>query len=211
MRVCTQVHAAPKFAADGGDVKPGESARFGPEAILAGKLVKAAFVFLGAELVILLVARQVFLSSLELSQAMHDFFARGDEFTSALRRLKAFYEKPIDGVEFSQVFGIYLLICLSLIVFLLIVVTAAASGVFKSERCRGRALRDYLLSLTLSGIGVGTFCVFLFLGPAARGYRGLIGQDFITSMCMLVPAGQFLILLSLILCFVAGNSSRSKV
>jgi hypothetical protein len=129
--------------------------------------------------------------------------------TRALQRLKAFYERPVEGLEFSQVFAVYLLILTSVLLYVAALAAGVFAGLFNNIRWREWVGRDYALFALFLGLGLGELLLF-FWGPSSPDYRSIFGGDFVTSMCVFVPFGQLLILVGLTIYLTMGASLRKK-
>jgi len=147
-----------------------------------------------------------FSSNLEISRVVHSLLVEMDHVTPALALLKGFYHVPIKGREFSQVFAIYFSL-LALLCFYLV----ALCGIFLSKKFRKlpwlqMVTSKYAVLLVVLAFGLWEVCFFL-VGPASlKNYLGVFGTDFIVSICITVPAGQFLILAVLAFYYSIGES-----
>jgi hypothetical protein len=178
-----------------------------PAVMIGLRLLKIAFVYLAFQLTVIFIGRYYFFSNSKSSAAIYQFFARTEDFTPALRDLKAFYEVPVDGVEYSQVFAVYLLILAFLSLYFMALCAGIFAGLFKNIHWRELGWRDYGLFSLMFGAGLWTFQVFLW-GPID--YENMFYQDYITSMCSLLPAGQLSFLVPLVAYFTMGGAIGKK-
>ena len=173
------------------------------------KLIGLALLNMAFQLAILEGGQFVFYENPRLSRAVHAFFSGADGLTPALRRLREYYWQPINGVDFSQAFSIYLIMLASLGFYFVLLCVLALRGQFNNVNWRLWTRRDFSLMALLGGIGVAIFVEF-FWGPSAMNERFRFGGSFISSLCVYLPFAQFLILLVLALYFTAGISLPAK-
>ncbi len=149
----------------------------------------------------------VFSSSVETSRSVHSLFAGMDHVTPPFALLKAYYRVPIGGREFSQVFAVYFSLLALLCLCCIGLCGLLLSRKFRSLPSRKMLTRNDILLLLVFGLPVGLWQIyFFFYGPwSLNEYSGLFGEGFITSVCVLLPTGQFLILTTLALCYSVGE------
>jgi hypothetical protein len=146
-----------------------------------------------------------FSSNLEISRVVHSLLIEMDSVTPALALLKGFYHVPVRGREFSQVFAIYFSL-LALLSFY----SVALCGIVLSKKFRKLPWLQMVTSkcaVLLVVLAFGLLEVRFFLvGPASlKNYLGIFGTDFIGSICIVLPAGQFLILVVLAFYYSIGE------
>jgi hypothetical protein len=192
------------------EAMPAEKAPVTPsrEAVIGLKLFQFAALYVGVQLGVAYTAKYYFFSSREASRTVYQFFSWANDITPALQHLHVYYERPVDGVEFSQVFAVYLLLLAFLFLYFSALFLALCAGVFKNVRWRNWMPRDYGLFTLLVGLGLWSLQFFIW-GPASFDYRSFfLGQEFVGAMCAFVPMGQFIIFAALVLYFAMGAFSR---
>jgi hypothetical protein len=180
-----------------------------PAMTIGVKLIGLALLNLFIQVMLLESGQFVFYENPEFSRSVHVFFVGVDDLTPALRRLREYYWQPIDGVEFSQAFSVYLTLLASQGSYIVLLGALALKGRFNNVNWRVWTRRDFSLMAALGGAGVGVFLV-LFSGPPSMGDRFRFGGSFISSFCFYVPLAQFFILLVLTIYFTMGVSLRMK-
>lgn len=191
---------------------PAEEAPITPsrEAVIGLKLFRFAVVYLGFQLGVAYAAKYFFFSNREASRTVYQFFFWANDITPALQHLHVYYQRAVDGVEFSQVFAVYVLLLAFLFLYFSALFVALCAGLFKNVRWRNWMLRDYGLFMLLAGLGLWSLQFFIW-GPASFDYRSFfLGQEFVGTMCIFVPMGQFIIFVALVLYFTMGAFSRRK-
>jgi hypothetical protein len=181
-----------------------------PAVTVGLKLLGAAFVYLALQLVIVWTGKYLISSSLEASQVIHNLLAWADNLTPALSRLKAFYHRPIDGFGFDQVFVIYILVFAFLCFYFVTLCVLTFAGLFANVRWREWVVQDYAFFAFMCGLGLWAFYFFL-IGPTTLDFRTLFGAGYLSSICLLVPFGEFLIFVVLTIYFSMGAASRNKM
>jgi hypothetical protein len=174
------------------------------------KLLRFAFLYFGFQLGAAYAAKYYFFSSREAGRAIYQLFFWANDITPALRHLHVFYQRSVDGVEFSQVFAVYVLLLVFLLLYFAALFVALYAGLFKNARWRNWMPRDYGLFTLMIGLGLWTFQLFI-LGPASFDYRSFFfHQEFVDAVCSFVPLGQFVIFVALVLYFTMGAFSGRK-
>ena len=176
---------------------------------LNSKLLLLPFLFLAIQFTINWSANSFFSSHVEISRSIHSFFARWDEITPALQRLKVFYRVPVDGREFSQVFAIYFFLLAPLCLYAFGLFALLLSKRYRQFWHQMRA-RDYLALLVTFPFGFGGIFEFLVAPWSLKNYHGLYGRDFLGSYCSLLAIAQFVIFSILALVYVLGGKSAQK-
>ena len=180
------------------------------EIVIGLKLLRFAFMYFGFQLGAAYAAKYYFFSNREASRAVDQFLSWANDITPTLRHLHVFYQRPVDGVEFSQVFAVYVLLLAFLFLYFSALFVALCAGLFKNVRWRNWMLRDYGLFMLTIGLGLWTFQFFI-LGPASFDYRSFyFQQEFVGAVCSFVPIGQFVIFVALVLYFTMGAFSGRK-
>jgi len=151
----------------------------------------------------------IFSESVALSRLVHSYFVELDQVTPALAKLKLFYRSPIRGREFSQVFAIYFCLLALLCPYLVGLCGLLLNRKIRNHLWRQMFARNYalpsLIFAFLFAFGFGEIYFFLTGPSSLRNYLGIFGTDFITSICLLLPTGQFLILCPLAFYYAIGE------
>jgi hypothetical protein len=170
-------------------------------------LLKLSLWYLVFQLAIDWIVYFIFSSNVELSRFVHSFFVEMDHVTPALAQLRGFYHAPIHGREFSQVFAIYFSLLALFCPYLIGLCGLLLSRKIRNLQWRKMFARNDVLLVLILLPPVGFWEIyFFFVGSSSlRNYLGIFGTDFIASVCLLLPTGQFLILATLALYYSIGE------
>jgi hypothetical protein len=171
------------------------------------RLGKFALWYLVVQFAIDWIVYFVLSSNVEISRSVHSLFVEMDHVTPALALLKGFYHAPVNGREFSQVFAIYFSLLALFCLYLIGLCGLLLSRKFRNLQWRKMFARNDVLLVLILVPPVGFWEIyFFFVGPPSlRNYLGLFGTDFIASVCLLLPTGQFMILGTLALYYSIGE------